>query len=694
MTMHFRTLEDMIVATAEAVRPPERLTVSEAAEKYVYLNNPGSYIGPWDNDIAPYLVEPMDTMTSTDFTGEIFAGPARCGKSQLYLNWLTYTAKCDPADMMVVHMTRSTARDWSIGDLQKAFRNSTALGNKVIPGRQNMNVHDVRFLNGMRVLVKWPTITELSGKTIPRAWLMDYDRMPLDVDKEGTPYDLTRKRGQTFGRYGMCVAESSPGYEIENPRWLAKTPHEAPPTKGILALYNRGDRRRWLWCCPNCKHPFEGCFKMLSWPDTHDHVEAAEAAVLNCPNCDHKMTHEAGPGQPGKHGLNRGGRWVPDGMKWDVENDTLVGTPYRSDIASFWLKGVAAAFQDWRGLVLKYLKAMEEFESTGSTESLKTTINVDQGLPFLPPSLSDERLPEELKARAADLGDRVVPEGVRFLVATVDLQKSRFVVQVHGFGPGGDVWIIDRFDIRKSERLDDDGERYWVSPGSHPEDWHLLVGEVIEKTYPLADGSGRRMAIKTVGYDIGGSEGFTTNAYNFWRWLRDVHGANHHRRVQPIKGDPIKSAPRVQIRFPDSERKDRHAGARGEIPVLFINSNIVKDQVHAMLGREEANGGMVSFPDWLPDWFYTEMTVEQRTPEGWRNPKAYRNEAWDLLVYAIAMALSKHARIEKIDWDSPPSWAKEWDENDLVFDAEKETKPFAVEQKGTIDLSKLAESLG
>jgi phage terminase large subunit GpA-like protein len=43
-----------------------------------------------------------------------------------------------------------------------------------------------------------------------------------------------------------------------------------------------------------------------------------------------------------------------------------------------------------------------------------------------------------------------VPEPVRFLIATVDVQKRSFVVQVHGFGPGGDMWIIDAFKIRHS----------------------------------------------------------------------------------------------------------------------------------------------------------------------------------------------------------------------------------------------------
>lgn len=226
--MRYQSIEAMLLSTAAAIRPPERLSVSEAAEKYRIVNNPGSYVGPWMNSTAPYLVEIMDMLQSTDVTAVIFAGPARCGKSDIFFNWLEYTAICDPADMMVVHMKQATARDWSIGDLRKTFRSNPALNDCVVPGRQNMNVHDIHFMSGMRLLVKWPTITELSGKTVPRVWFMDYDRMDNDVDQEGPPFDLGRKRTQTFGRYGMTVAEASPGYEVEKAGWRGETPHEAP----------------------------------------------------------------------------------------------------------------------------------------------------------------------------------------------------------------------------------------------------------------------------------------------------------------------------------------------------------------------------------------------------------------------------------------------------------------------------------
>jgi len=679
-------LEQIIVDTAEMVRPPERLTVSQAAEKYRMLNNPGSYVGPWDNSIAPYMVEPMDELTSLDYTGLVFVGPARCGKSDIYFNWLGHTAICDPADMMVVHMTQNTARDWSKGDLQKVFRHSPAIGAKVTPGRQSLNTHDITFQSGMRLLVKWPTITELSGKTIPRLFLMDYDRMPLDVDKEGTPFDLARKRTTTFQRYGMTVAESSPGWQVENVKWMATSPHEAPPTPGILALYNRGDRRRWYWRCINCKEPFEPTFQCLNYPDSTDKMEAAEMATLRCPHCSFDIEHEL------KREMNHNGKWIKDRMKW-LPDGSVVGNPIRSSIASFWLKGAAAAFADWKLLVHNYLSAYEEFEKTGSEESLKTTVNTDQGEPYIPQSAEGERLPEDLKTRAYDLGERVVPEGVRFLIASIDVQKNRFVVQIHGIGEHGDIWIIDRYDVRKSERVDGDGERYWISPGSYEEDWRLLVDAVILKTYPLSDNSGRQMQIKAVACDSGGKEGVTANAYKFYRWLRDHCPGNLHRRFQLVKGSPLKTAPRVQITYPDAERKDRRAAAMGEIPILIINSNQVKDQVNKLLDREAPGGGRISFPEWLPDWFYTELTVEVRTTKGWDNPKKQRNESWDLLCYCVALSLSpRHVNIERIDWASPPSWAAEWDKNDLILAAGAEQR-FESQPKSDMGLERLGAEL-
>lgn len=703
----YDSLEDIFRAVGDSIRPAERLTVSQAAEKYRYLNNPPHYQGFWDNTMASYLVEPMDVLTSEEYQGMIFAGPARTGKSDMFFNWLTHTAICDPSDMLLIHMTQNTARDWSQGDLRKAFRHSKKLGEKVMPGRQNMNVHDVKFLSGMRLLVKWPTVTEVSGKTVRYGWAMDYDRMPADIDKEGALYPLLAKRGTTYGRHAMFAAESSPGFDITNPRWSpsAQNPHEAPPVEGgILSLYNQGDRRRRYWRCVQCREPFEPDFKHFDIPDSADKVEASHAATLACPSCGFPHEHDAGPGQPGKRELDFYGKWVPDRCRWD-DNGEIVGEKIKTKLASFWLKGPHAAFTTWQSIIEKYLTAMEEYDKTGATEALKVTMNTDWGLAFLPPTLEAGLLPEDLIKRAEKNATpkQTVPEGVRFLIGTVDVQKHRFEVAVWGFGPNAqgtyDVHLIDRFPIRKSKRIDIEtpGMFLQVEPGTYLEDWDLLIDAVIEKTYPLDDDSGRVMALKAVACDSAGTDGTTAKAYDFWRRLRDdedVSARQHHLRFQLLKGIPTPGAPRVVIRYPDSERKDRHAGARGEIPILEINSNKMKDQASGILNRSLSGGQMVHLPAWLPQYVYSELVAEVRTPKGWEKPQKARNETWDLLVYAISTAvISRHAHIETIDWSDPPAWADYWDFNPMVFNPEEVVHAFDVQEDGP-SIEELAALLG
>ena len=683
--MLYESLEHLVVDAFQAMRPKENLTVTETAEKYHIIRQPGAHSGPWSARKTPYMVEVQDTLTSLDYTGTAFVGPARSGKSASALNWLAQTAVCDPADMLIVHMTQNDARKWSKDDLAKMFRNSPHLRSLLRPGRVNDNTFDKEFLSGMRLTIVWPTANNLSAVTISRVALLDYDRMPDDVDGEGTPFDLAKKRTTTFKRFGMTYVESSPNpnKEIEDPKWMPRSPHQAPPVRGIFEIYNRGDRRKWYWTCPKCKEAFEPDFQHLHYPETEDVFEAGESAVMRCPSCQFDMP----PGM--KEELNLGGRWVRDGMMLLPSGEIVARPdmkPVRSDIASFWLKGPAAGYQDWKNLVIDYLRAEQAYIETGDEAPLKKAVTADQGNYYISKARMSDRKPEDLKQKAENWGtskdDPTVPWGVRFLTATVDVQARSFVVQVNGFADNGDMFVIDGFKIRSSERLDADGKNLPLSPFSVAEDWHLLTEQVLHRTYPLADGSCRRMRILSTFCDSGGGEGATHNAYNYWRDLRKS-GEGLHRKFALVKGVPSVSLPRASVSWPDSKQTGRKASARGDVPVVLLNSNLLKDMVAAMMQRrldepdanDENRGGMLRYADWNEDWFYKQLTNEIRTGKGWENPSSRRNEVFDLTYYAIGGVVRPNdptapfvnIQYERINWDNPPTWAAPWDENDQVF---------------------------
>ena len=668
------------------MQPPERISVSEAAEKYVRLNNVGSYVGNWSNAMVPYMVEPMDLCASREKEGVIFVGPSQSAKTaSLALNFIAYTVMCDPMDLILYEKSQSAAKDFSIRRVDRMHRDSPDIRDMLLAyGKSSDNVFDKRYKNGVLLSLSWPSINEMSGRPVGRVVITDYDRMVENVDGEGSVFDVARARIRTFRSSGKIVCESSPSRDQLDPHWKAHNKHQGAPCGGIIGLYNRGDMRRFYWPCPSCNDYFECSFKDLLWVPSEDVVEASDSAHTMCPKCEKKIEFEW------RDKMNLAGIWLNPSQT--AVDGKKVGPEWSSKNASFWLKGPAAKFATWSQLVSKFIEATRDYESTGSQESLKTTTNTDQAEVFTPQGVETITTPEDLQSQAIDLPKREIPLTVRFLLAQIDVQGGHWVVQVIGIQPSDagikyDIVYIDRFNIDRSNRLDDNGDKKNTRPAAHPEDWDLITEQVIDKMYPLENGAGYMPIWMTV-CDSGGKKGTTSNAYAYWLRLRKE---NKHRRFFLLKGDPRQDAPRVHIELPDSQRKDRLAQARGEIPIMFFNSNVLKDQAQNMLMRTEP-GGRVYTPSWFPDFFYQELTVEIKTPKGWLNSNQKRNEAWDLLYYGIGQCV--HLKLDQMVWDHAPVWAKPWEENALVVLNATPVKELAKKVKGGQTLALLGQSLG
>lgn len=660
-TGRYKSVYDIFVSAADAFHKPDRRTVTDVAEQFVMIRRLGARSDHWNSRLTPYMTEPQNLLSSRELSAIIFCGPAQSGKTEsLILNFIAYSVIQDPMDLIVYGPTQQAARDFSVRRVDRLNFNSPEIRSRLMRTKSGDNKQTKIYNSGMIVSLSWPTVSEMAGKPAGRIALTDYDRMADNVGDEGSPFDLAFMRTTTFGSLAMTVAESSPSRTVTDLRWISSTPHEAPPTTGILALYNRGDKRRWYWPHMKCGEYFEGNFSHLKWDDKENALDAADTVRMVCPYCGESIH----PNE--KSVMQEYGVWLKEGQYIDPKGH-IIGSGSRSHIASFWLNGVAAGFQTWQELVVKFINATREYETTGSESALATFYNTDLGVPYRSKAEELERLPEILQARAEPLPQTIIPQGVRFLVATVDVQKNAFVVQVHGIGPGVpfDITIVDRFTILKSNRFDDDGDRLWVKPGTHEDDWDILIDEVMLKTYPVDDVSGKVMTIKMTACDSGGQAGVTTAAYSFYRRLRAKGLAS---RFHLVKGEPRISAPRAYIDFPDQRRKDKLAAARGDVPVLFLNSNVLKDALSNRLDSIVPGKGMVRFPDWLPNWFYKELCAERRTDKGWMKTQGTRNEAWDLLYYTIGICASQLLQVEKIDWQNPPSWADEWSRNPLVVD--------------------------
>lgn len=672
------TSYELIRDVGEIFKPPRRIRVSDAVEEHVMIATPGGYAGKWSGDTTPYMVEPMDLLSSREHHSVIFAGPARTGKTQgLIDGGIGYVITSDPADMLVVHMTEEAARRYSRLRIKRMLNNSPALKAKMSQTQHDDNVLGKYFRNGTALILAWPSPTQLSAQDYKYVFISDYDRMPDDTG-EGDVYTLGSKRTQTFMSGGMTCVESSPGRDFIDASWKPATPFEAPPVGGILGLYNTGDKRIWHWNCPECDDSFPVMpgLDLFNLPEQSELIilirkngakaTAQELSSIVCPHCGSILPHSK------KNIMNLGGFWK-------AESDRP------NSIASFWLGGIAAKFQTWESLLEKEFLALKHYADTGEQEKLKATRNTDQGIPYIPAGAAEKLTAEELEARAEELPKRAIPEGSRYLLASIDVQGNRFVVHIEAVGINHEKWVIDRFDIAISER-ESHGEMAIIDPAGHKEDWLLLIDRVILLRYPLADNSGRDMGIIQTVCDSGGKEGVTENAYAFWKHCKSINIDDRFALVKGERPRPTVNKPMASKTIVDKTSKSaRKAKVVGELPLWLLNTTQLKDAVSSNLKRDDVGSDYIHFPDWLPSWYYAEIVAETRTEKGWENLGRARNEEFDLFSYAKAAFLIKMDGYWKgeINWDAPPPWAETWDNNSQVSNDEDTPTKLKVKSRRT-----------
>lgn len=659
------------------IRPPRRQKVSQAANEHLYLSDAQR----WDPGAAPYMIRPMDETASRHHDVVCFVGPARTGKTLALIQgrWV-YTVTCHPLDFAVMHSSQDLARDLSIRDLRRLHRYSPGMRQAMTNRASDDNTYDKAYRSGILAVIGWPSNTQLASRTIPVMLLTDYDRWPGDIGGEGSGFAQARKRTETAGSLAMTVVESSPGSnvspdaDIEQPVYELGRPlvHAFPPTvsgvrANICTIYNGGTREWWYVPCQSCGeyYPQNPAIERFAWVASDDPIMAAETAGTVCCWCG---TIHA---ECTKQIENANGAWLAEGETIDCYGKISGESRRERAYPSFALGGGAAAYQTRASIVQKYLQALLDAKATGDENSLKFVINGDIGAPHQSLFSGAARAASPIRKRAEAGKKLEVPEGVRFLIAAVDVQINRFVVQVHGYGPERNRWVIDHYNMRHGPR----GENS-VQPATYDEDWDLLI-PLINKAYPLADGSGRKMMIAGALCDSGGHDTVTDKAYGFYRRLPP----NLRPKFRLVKGEHKPNAPLIEQRWPDTRgRKDRQGASHGDVPVLFLNVSRLKDRLDGDLARNEPGPGYCHFPNWLGEWFFKGLTREKKDDKGRWQAKS-KNEPWDLMVYGEAGAIlgfpiRPKPRMQGMDlpgfWESPPGWAKPWDENSKVFDPKNE----------------------
>lgn len=592
--------------TPLAARDPLRL--SEWAAQHFYLSAESSYVEQkWE--AYPYQIALMDAISNDDIREVWVRKSARVGYTKILLASLGYFAEHKHRNQAIWQPTDDDSDDFVKTELEPMLRDVEAM-REVFPqylARDKKNtLKQKKFLDSILHTKGGKAAKNYRRISVDCAFLDELDAFDGDVEKEGDPVSLAKKRteGATF------------------PKIVGGT---TPKLKGFSLIEGRCEqakaRYRFHVPCPHCDE-----FIMLTWggrdnahgfkwvdgdPDTVQHL---------CPSCASLFT------QADYLTVWQRGRWQDETGGW-IDNATgkfydstgALITPPESVAFHVWTAYSPQA--SWADIVREFLAANSKAKA-GDKSGLKTFTNTTLGETW--EEEVEKTDTHALQERAEQYPLRRVPLGGLVLAAGVDVQGDRFEVVVYAFGRGEEMWVID-YQVIHANPADET-------------DWDLLDNYLLT-VYPHV--SGATLKIEAAAVDTGGH--FTHQAYNFCRLRK-------HRKIFAIKGETKQGQP-IKGRASMQDVNWRGKTVKNGVKLWLVGTDTAKDLLHGRLQLTQPGPGYVHFSKELPDVFYQQLTAEVRMLAKTSSGDAYRwvkrqnrNEVLDCTVYAIfcAHALELH----------------------------------------------------
>lgn len=590
----------------EALQPELDLAVSEWAERHRLLpSKTSSEPGPWRNERTPYLVEPMDCLSTGSAVEEVvLMFGTQTGKTETGNNWIGYVVDQAPAPMMAIQPTLNLAKRFSKHRISSMIDEMPRLRAKVGEKRSRDSANTTLmkdFPGGLLVIAGANSAADLRSMPCKFIFADEIDAYPFDVDGEGDPLALAAKRATNFPRRKKLLTST-------------------PTTKGFSRIdqaLERTDLRRYHVPCPHCHELQVLVWANLRWdkepehrPETAHYVCAHNGCVIE---------------EGAKTWMLANGRWIAqfpgrgEGRRVGFHLSTLYSP---------------LGWESWASLARQFIEAKHALD-TGDDTKMKTFVNTclaetweEQG---------DQVKPDTLQVRAEAYALRTVPTGGLVLTMAVDVQSNRLEYKIKAWGRFEESWTVDHGVL-------------WGDPSQAGEGsvWAELLRII---TTPLKHERGAELRIMATAIDSGGHH--THEVYQFARRHRGI-GVFAVKGLS-VPGRPILGKPTLV----DINAKGEKLKKGAQLWLLGVDT--AKSLIYGRLKVTDPGPGCMHFSRELPGEYFEQLTAERlvtRYVKGrprleWLKPSGRRNEALDLEVYAIAAAHKLQLnRYRAPDWDA------------------------------------------
>lgn len=577
----------------EAQKPDPVMTVSDWADKYRFLSAIGSAEpGRYRTSRTPYLKEPMDHLSATSLTQEVVVMKgSQVGFSEAALCWMGYVMERMPGPSMIVQPTDGLAKRFSKQRLDPMIRETPALMKKVREkkSRDSSNTATMKeFDAGVLVISGANSAVNLRSMPIKNLLLDEVDGYPVDIDGEGDPVELAEVRTRTFPRRKIFKG-SSPTREL---------------TSRIHKAYEETDKRRFYVPCPHCEE-----FQVIEWSRIKWKSGKPETAKFECIKCK-KLIEEHH-----KTVMLARGQWRP------------TGTAKKPRVVGYHLSALYSplGWYSWTEAARDFLKAKE------NPNKLMVFVNTVLGEVWKEKGEAPDW--QALYDRREQYPMGTVPKGGTIVTVGVDVQKTRFELEIVAWGENKESWSID---YRVEECDTSDSNSYEV------------LDKLLAETFPV-EGSTVRLPVRMMAID----SGFNTQiVYDFCR----------KRKLNTVAVKGFDNQPSLLALPKPMDVSYAGRKIRNGVMLWKVGTNIAKTELYGWLGLkkpkedEEKPEGWTHFPQYGEEYFKM-LTAEHMVLKPIRGFRRYiweqtgRNEALDARIYArIAACIVGLDRFTDVDW--------------------------------------------
>lgn len=440
------------------LRPIERITVSQWADKYRFLSpissaEPGRY----RTARTPYLRDIMDCLSVHDPHKKIvFVKAAQIGGTEAGSNFLGYSMHITPCPIMFVQPTDEMVKRLSKGRIDPLIESCPELKQRVAPSKSrdsNNTITQKSFSGGVLIFAGANSAAGLRSVPIRNLILDEVDAYPQDLDGEGSPIDLAIARTRTFPNHKIFMLST-------------------PTIEGISAIEREfldTDQNYYHVPCPYCGSMQPLVFANLKWDEGKP-----ETVKYKCEHCGELIAERH------KVEMFANGQWVPS--KPENSNPDVIGFHINSLYSPY-------GWHSWEQIVRDFIAAKD------NQSKLKVFVNTTLGETW---AEKGEAPPyKNLYNRRENYKTNTVPADVCFLTAGVDVQRDRLELEIVG-------WCADK----RSYSID---FRVIEGDTAGTKVWNELAG-VVNERWPRKDGM--EFPIRLMAVDSGYN---TMHVYAFCR---------------------------------------------------------------------------------------------------------------------------------------------------------------------------------